>query len=272
LFDLPATNYLNPINLTVCIVSNLRGNVTESIVSNFVLSKWNAWAPGINNIDDWLNWSNGGAVLQQDKTVVPDAVPKMLQRRLSPLAKAVFNSADKCIVTGEQIPTVFSSAHGEICKSLEMLNAIQAGDEVSPTAFSLSVHNAIAGLFSIVYANQQEITVIAPGQEGIAPAFIEGLGILQEGADAVLLVLYDEPIADFYPVSPFHLNADNTHALTLRLALTGDGLPLQFIRSSMTRDDGEQPIQLLAFLRFLLAEDRSLSLGNRGHGWRWQKR
>jgi hypothetical protein len=245
--------------------------VAESIACNFVLSKWNAWAPGINNIDDWLNWFNGGSVLQQDKAVVPDSVPKMLQRRLSPLAKAVFNSADKCIVTGEQIPTVFSSAHGEICKSLEMLNVIQAGDEVSPTAFSLSVHNAIAGLFSIVYANQQEITVIAPGQEGIAPAFVEGLGILQEGADAVLLVLYDEPIADFYPVSPFNLNADNRCALTLRIALTGDGLPMQFSRSSMTRDDGEQPIQLFAFLRFLLAEDNSLILGNRGHSWRWQK-
>ena len=245
--------------------------MTESIVSNFVLSKWNAWAPGINDSDDWLKWSKGSPVLQQDKAVAPGSVPKMLQRRLSPLAKAVFNSADKCIVTGEQIPTVFSSAHGEICKSLEMLNAIQAGEEVSPTAFSLSVHNAIAGLFSIVYANQQEITVIAPGQEGIAPAFMEGLGILQEGADAVLLVLYDEPIADFYPVSPFNLNTENTCALTLRIALTGDGLPLQLSRTSKTRDDGEQPIQLFAFLRFLLAEEKVLSLGNGGHSWRWQK-
>jgi len=252
-------------------VSKSRGNVTESIVSNFALSKWNAWALGINDIHDWLNGSKGDPVLQQDKTVIPASVPKMFQRRLSPLAKAVFNSADKCIVTGEQIPTIFSSAHGEICKSLEMLNTIQASDEVSPTAFSLSVHNAIAGLFSIIHTIQQEITVIAPGQEGIAPAFIEGPGILQEGADAVLLVIYDEPIADFYTVAPFNLNADNTSALTLRIALTGDGLPLQLSRSSMTRDDGEQPIQLFAFLRFLLDEARSLSLGNRGHSWRWQK-
>ena len=85
----------------------------------------------------------------------------MLQRRLSPLAKAVFHSADKCTVTGEQIPTVFSSSHGEICKSLEMLKAIQAGDEVSPAAFSLSVHNAIAGFSLLSYSNQREITVVA---------------------------------------------------------------------------------------------------------------
>ena len=239
--------------------------MTETIVANFVLSKWNAWAPGINDMADWVKWSKGELVVQQELALVPDSVPKMLQRRLSPLAKAVFNSADKCIVTGEQIPTVFSSANGEICKSLEMLNAIQTGDEVSPAAFSLSVHNAIAGLFSIVYANHQEITVIAPGQEGIVPAFIEGLGILQEGADSVLLILYDEPIADFYPVLPFKINADSTCALTLRIALTGEGLPLQLSRTSMARDDGEQPIQLFAFLRFLLAEDSMLILGSREH-------
>ena len=57
---------------------------------------------------------------------------------------------------------------------------MQKGEEVSPTAFSLSVHNAIAGLFSIAYGCHQEITVIAPGQDGIAPAFIEALGLLQE--------------------------------------------------------------------------------------------
>lgn len=236
--------------------------MTESLVFNFVVSRWNAWTPG----------GAGDISLPQDKAVVPGPIPKMLQRRLSPLARAVFNSADNCIVNGEQLPTVFSSANGEICKSLEMLKAIQAGEEVSPTAFSLSVHNAIAGLFSIVHANQQEVTVIAPGQEGIAPAFIEALGILHEGADAVLLVLYDEPMADFYPVFPFNLNVDSTCALTLKIALTGEGLPLQFSRSSTARDDGEQPLQLLAFLRFLLAGDKSLILGNQGHGWRWQKR
>ena len=241
-----------------------------SIVSNFILNKWHAWAPGINVIDDRLLGCKTDPVFQQDQSVVPASVPKMLQRRLSPLAKAVFNSADQCLIPGEQIPTVFSSANGEICKSLVMLKAIQAGAEVSPTAFSLSVHNAIAGLFSMAYANHQESTVIAPGQEGIAPAFIEALGLLQAGADAVLLVLYDEPIADFYPLSPFNLDADHMYALTLRIALTGDGLPMQFSRSTMTHDDGEQPIQLPAFIRFLLAEDKLLRLGNQRHSWQWQ--
>jgi len=233
-------------------------------MADFVLCQWSAWIPGLVGRDNRLIESGNG--------VLPECVPKMLQRRLSPLSRAVFNVADQCVKSGKTYPVVFSSAHGEICKSLEMLKTIQAGDELSPTAFSLSVHNAIAGLFSIAYSNSQEITVIAPGLEGIAPAFIEALGMLHEGADEVLIILYDEPIADFYPIAPFNLDTTYPCVLALRIALVGNGLPLQFCYSTESRDDGEHPVQMLAFLRFLLAEERSLSLGNQGHSWTWHKK
>lgn len=245
--------------------------MTNVKVSEFVLSDWGAWAPGLNCKEDWRAWFAGSRTIGTQQPEVPSAVPKMLQRRLSPLARAVFNAADQCLSEGENLPIVFSSAHGEVSKSLEMLTAIHAGEELSPAAFSLSVHNAISGLFSIAYANQQEITVIAPGFEGIAPAFIEALGLLQEGANGVGLILYDEPIADFYPVFPYNLNAEFPCALALKVLLQGDGLPMRFNYSSIPRDDGEHPVQLLTFLRFLLAEDKSLLVGNQGHSWRWDK-
>lgn len=231
---------------------------------DFILCQWAAWAPGLDSRDSRL--------LAFSDIAVPARVPKMLQRRLTPLARAVFNVAERCVENGKTLPVVFSSAHGEICKSLAMLKTIQAGEELSPTAFSLSVHNAIAGLFSIAYRNSQEITVIAPGQEGIAPAFIEALGMLHEGAEEVLMILYDEPIDDFYPTAPFKLNAAFPCALALRIALTGNGLALQLRRSPESRDDGEHPVQLPAFLNFLLAQERSLSLGNQGHSWTWHKK
>ncbi len=204
--------------------------------------------------------------------MVPASVPKMLQRRLSLLAKAVFHAADRCIEAGEQVPTVFSSTHGEIGKSFQMLKTIEAGEELSPAAFSLSVHNAISGLFSIVYGNRQESTVLAPGMEGIAAAFVEAAGLLREGRDEVLLVLYDEALPDFFPFAPYRLNTDVSCALALRIASAGPGLAMRFCRSSAARDDGEQPIQLLAFVKFLVSDDESLILGNRRHGWRWCKR
>jgi hypothetical protein len=245
--------------------------VTKFKVSDFVVIDWGAWAPGLCCKDDWKAWYAGRRSIAAEQPVAPVTVPKMLQRRLSPLARAVFNAANQCLAEGENLPTVLSSAHGEVSKSLEMLKAIQAGEELSPAAFSLSVHNAISGLFSIAHVNQQEMTVIAPGLEGIAPAFIEALGLLHEGANAVGLILYDEPIADFYPVSPFKLNAEFPCALSLRIGLQGKGLPMRFYRLSESRDDGEHPVQLLAFLRFFLSEDKSLHVGNQGHSWGWDK-
>jgi hypothetical protein len=231
---------------------------------DFVINNWRAWAPGISIKHANLIPESSQTDLRQ--------VPKLLHRRLSTLAKAVFLTAEKCCISApSSIPVVFSSSHGEICKSLEMLKTLQREEELSPTAFSLSVHNAIAGLFSIAFNNHEEITVIAPCQEGIAAAFAEGLGMLQEDKPEVLLIFYDEPIADFYPTAPYHLNAPEPCVLALRISRAGDGTRISLQRSQQGRNDGEQPVQLLAFIRYLLADDSELELGNPGRCWTWRK-
>jgi hypothetical protein len=60
----------------------------------------------------------------------------LLQRRLTPLARAVFAVADRCIKAGESLSVVFSSAHGELGKSLAMLQAIQAASSCGMRGFS----------------------------------------------------------------------------------------------------------------------------------------
>ena len=162
------------------------------------MKDWNAWAPGTICLEDRRQAHNRHTPAQTDKAVLPTAVPKIMHRRLSLLARGVFYAAEDCFENDKTLPMVFSSAHGDANKSLQHLKEIQNGEEVSPTAFSLSVHNAIAGLFSIVYQNHQEITVIAPGQDGIAPVFIEALGLLQEHQE-VMMIFYDEPLSEFYP-------------------------------------------------------------------------
>ena len=107
-----------------------------------------------------------------------------------------------------------------------MMKMIEQGEEISPTAFSLSVHNAIAGLFSMAFQNNNESTVIAPGEEGISTAFIEALGMIQEGKDEILIVLYDEPLVDFYPSAPYQLSTIESRAITLLVSSQGKGLLL----------------------------------------------
>ncbi|MGZ5007440.1 MAG: beta-ketoacyl synthase chain length factor [Methylobacter sp.] len=240
------------------------------MTAEFIVRTWNAWMPGMCCREDWLPST---AVVPAEKAPIPANVPKILQRRLSPLARAVFNAAEGCFDNAKSLSIIFSSSHGEVNKSLEMLKSIQKGEDVSPTAFSLSVHNAISGLFSMVHDYHQEMTVLAPGLDGIAPAFIEALGLLREGrADEVLIVLYDEPLSDFYPSLPFALNAPAICALALRISLTGTGLALRFNRSSVPRNDGEHALQIVSFLKLLATDQQSLLLGNHRHSWEWHKK
>ncbi len=237
----------------------------------FVVQEWNAWAPGTDSHKAWQEWLGHQIFDQSVKSVSPTLVSKQLLRRLSPLGRAVFKATENFSDSDRSKPIVFSSAHGEVNKSLEMLKNMHKADEVSPTAFSLSVHNAIAGLFSIANNNHQEITVLASGQDGIAPAFLEALGLLQEHHKEVLMILYDEPLSDFYPSLPFALNAPAICALVLKVSLTGNGTPLRFCRSVATREDGEHALQIFAFLKFLVSDDKALELGNHRHSWEWRK-
>jgi hypothetical protein len=152
-----------------------------------------------------------------------------------------------------------------------MIKLIEAGEEISPTAFSLSVHNAIAGLFSIVYGNTAEMTVLASGEDGIGSAFLEALGLLQEGAADVLIVFYDEPLPDFYPAEPFKLSTDSRCAVVLAISKSGDGQAMQFQRDGQCGYVGEQALQLPLLMQFLSGADASLQIKTPRQTWRWQK-
>ena len=195
----------------------------------------------------------------------------MLKRRLSPLAKTVFCAANQCLADHPQLPTVFSSTHGELARSFAMLELLEAGEEISPTAFSLSVYNASAGLFSIAWQNRLQCTVVAPGEEGMAAAFIEALGLLDEGADEVLLLFYDEPLVSFYPAAPYRLSTNQRTALALRIGKQSLGLALQMYSSLLTGDDGEQPCQLPLFVQFLTGPQQQLTIRAPRHSWCWKK-
>jgi len=226
---------------------------------DFILKHWSVWPP--LDVDD----------CGPTQTELLASIPKMLKRRLTPLARMVFCAAIPCIDDKSSIPTVFSSTHGELAKSFKMMEMIEAGEEISPTAFSLSVHNAIAGLFSMAFKNKQQSTVVAPGEEGIAAAFIEALGLLEEGESQVLMVLYDEPLVDFYPAAPYKLTAKDSCAIALTISRTGSGVPIRFCCQQQTGDDGEQPLQAPLLIDFLAKQQEKLIIQTPRHSWIWIK-
>lgn len=151
------------------------------------------------------------------------------------------------------------------------MEAIEHGEDISPTSFSLSVHNAIAGLFSMAFNNKIQSTVVAPGEEGIAAAFIEASGLLNEGEDEILIILYDEPLVDFYPSHPFQLSTTESRSVALSITTIGKGIPICFSCLQTSGDIGEQPLQIPLLIQFLEQNQENLILPTARHSWCWER-
>ncbi|MGS0679945.1 beta-ketoacyl synthase chain length factor [Shewanella sp. 125m-7] len=165
----------------------------------FSILSWGAWSPQYQQACEWLNWP----MPVSDATVLHAAVPKlshvpaMQRRRLSKLTKIILEAVNQC-QPAEQCRSVFASQHGEINRTIGLLENIVDESPLSPTGFSQSVHNTASGIFSILTANQAQSTSIAAGSNTFSQAFIESYGQLHADPEPLLLVYADEPVPQVY--------------------------------------------------------------------------
>jgi hypothetical protein len=122
----------------------------------------------------------------------------MLRRRLGPLAKTLLHIANECAAGLPGVRLVLASQHGELSYTLAMLRSLAAGEPVSPTLFSLSVHNSPAGIFSILRGERTPSTAIAAGEETLGHALLEASCQLDDGEEPVLMVYADAPLPKEY--------------------------------------------------------------------------
>ena len=92
------------------------------------------------------------------------------------------------------VPIVFCSRYGETARSVELLRSLAEHAALSPTAFSLSVHNSVAGLLSIARHDTANSIAIAAGEASAAHGVIEACGLMADGAEQVLVVVADAPL------------------------------------------------------------------------------
>lgn len=174
----------------------------------------------------------------------------MQKRRLGPLARIVFHVLDDCATAPADTPVIFSSVMGEIKRTQGILEALAAEEAVSPAAFSLSVHNAVGGLWSLIRGCQAPMLAVAPTGGSPVAALVEAAGMLQEGAcERVTVVFYDEDLPAFYrpymtgPVAPYAL------AMEVVPAATPNAAALSVTRLHSTGAGQSNPLDLLPLLR-----------------------
>lgn len=182
---------------------------------NIAVERWCAWEPaGTQALCS--HYSLGKRTSETVEKPDLTAVPAMQRRRLGTLARTVFHVLTRCADAGAQEPVVFSSYMGEIARTQDILGAIAANQSISPASFSLSVHNAIGGQWSLIHGIKAPMVALAPSANSPIPALLEAVGMLVEGEyPAINVVYYEESYPKFY--APFLQGPANATALALRL-------------------------------------------------------
>jgi hypothetical protein len=151
-----------------------------------------------------------------------DFVPAMQRRRLSPFAKIALYVANKTLEydanKNNSLPIIFSSRHGDIHKTSILLENLAVQEMLSPTAFALSVHNAVPSLYSILTDNKGAINAIAAGQDSFFMAIVDAYVRLTTGiCDEVLFIHADQNLPEIY--SAFQDEQQVPHAVAMKISL-----------------------------------------------------
>lgn len=128
------------------------------------------------------------------------AVPAATRRRLSNYAKtllsAVFTIIER-VPAAAQVPVVLASRHGDLRRTIDLLQDLAKGELLSPTQFCLSVNNAVLGQLSMLTHNSSAMTTVGAGPDSFAYAWLEGA--LQLAESPMVLVIY----TDEQPPEPY---------------------------------------------------------------------
>lgn len=210
------------------------------------------------------------AVWKRTADTAPDIgfVEPMLRRRLGPLARMALDVATRCLGERTGIPMVFASRHGELERTLGLLRELAAAGPLSPTAFSLSVHNAAAGVLSIARQDMAASTAIAAGEASFGQALIEAASRLAASPEKPVLMVYaDDPIPAEY--ARFVAGTESAHAIGLLLeASARKHIEMRITPQPQTTAATE--MQSLAFLRIIDGVSEHATWRDTAATWEWR--
>ena len=236
---------------------------------HFTVKDFSFWAPGVESPERYQAWAKGEMGSVEENSPACKFLPAMFRRRLSRLSKIAFTVMQKHMDTPD-LPTVFASRHGELFTTAKLLEDLLEEESLSPTRFSLSVHNSASGLFSIASKNKAPSVALANGYDTFCSALLEATAILHRNPQQdVLLVIYDE-YAD-HAFKDF-LKEDYSYGLSLLLSSSAEGTKISGQRKAHEQGlADDKSIQALDFFKWFLSEEQSCSISGNHCSWNWSK-
>ncbi len=239
----------------------------------FTITDWSAFAPGLASHDRWLDWARAPCLPVGDDTPTVARMPVILRRRLERIGRVALQPVYDCQLSHDgDIPHVFASRHGDLSRTYGMLQSLTRGEQLSPTAFGLSTHNAIAALYGIACGMRGSHVAVSAGATSAEAAVVEALGLLNQGAREVIVVMYDSPLPDDYRV--FADEPQCHYAWAWRIALADSGSDV----FSLVSGSGAAHLNTsrclphgLDVLRFVISGLDTMQFADRGRLWCWRR-
>lgn len=234
---------------------------------SFSLLDAQALAPGLEHTSQWLAWA-GQAEWPAVATLPPTPlIPMMMARRLSAGARLAVQLGLTMLARHPIDSVIFVSRHGELTRSLTLLQGLAAGKPLSPTDFSMSVHNTAAGICSIQGKAALPMSSLAAGEGSLMAGLTEAVANLHVSYGRVLLVAFEGEIPEFHrpwlpPSSPYAV------ALVLGADQAGERWHCEGQREATHAPALAQP---LAFWRAHLLQASRCLLGDGRLEWAWRR-
>ncbi|MGF1789358.1 beta-ketoacyl synthase chain length factor [Photobacterium profundum] len=242
-------------------------------VINFI-----ALSPSLLDHNAWQEWASNQKLWPEPLTPVPHhLIPPMMRRRMSALSKLAMQTALE-LTEGHNVDyIVFASRHGELTRTVKLMQDILAGEDASPIAFSQSVHNTAAGLYTIATKQAIPVTSIGACENTLHAALIESAAYLSDNPDhKVLVVDFDEPLPEPYQeFDSTELNTSAYHGYALGMILSsGDGYQLAWeagLKNKNVQESKQQYPQTLNVIANLLSDKQEWTITAPRTLWHWKR-
>lgn len=236
------------------------------------IEKCSAWCGNLRTNQQWQQWATDNFSYQNEDDLPPlKEIPAMQRRRLSRFAKLTMQCVLDVLSDEDcDLPCVFSSRHGDLHKTSKLIEDVANKNDLSPTHFGLSVHNAVAGLYSIFSSNKQPMTATSAGEDSLLMALVDGYAKLEsQQLDKILVVYTDEVVPDKYSQYVADVEKTMSVALILKREKSGNDFTLNF--ESQNNENVLTVFQPLEFLSFYYGDEKTIDINSTRYQWTLSK-
>lgn len=235
----------------------------------FRIVSWAARAPGLADVKDWEAWAQHKKKIDEG-AILPavNNLPMMLSRRLKSGSRLAADVTMSLMRQFEIDAIVFASRHGELERNFAILTSLAHEQDISPTEFTMSVHNAAVGSVSIASKFKLLTTSIAAGLDTFQQALCEVNALLSTGIKRVLIVGFDNAVPTFYH-SLLPANAALYPWAVACVLERGNELQCQ-VKSSSVIPQETLP-QAMVFMQSYLNASTSFSIQGEAKSWQWSR-